>query len=97
MVEGYQVSVEVAPSASTSALGVGATTDAHTYAAARTRARILQAHGWATATVEQDKWAAADEHAKVHLLLDSIRAAVGQGGKGGGDGHQHHGGCGCSH
>ena len=70
------------------------------FALDKTHRRVLQSFGWAIATVSEPKWAAAagNDHAKIHLVVDAVNEALGAGG---GDkaagGHQHHGGCGCSH
>ena len=68
------------------------------FAEDKTRRRVLQSFGWAIASVPEPKWssAAGNDHAKIHIVVDAVNAALG-GGKEAAGGHHHHSGCGCSH
>ncbi|KAG1664629.1 hypothetical protein FOA52_011766 [Chlamydomonas sp. UWO 241] len=88
MVQGYHVSLELAGHG---AAGGGSTRE---LAEARVRSHVLASQGWAAAIIDEVEWAAADEHKRVHLVVDAVNKAVGQDKEaGGGGGHEHSGGC----
>ena len=79
----------------------GPVPNAKAYAESRTRQRVLQSFGWATASLSEREWLAAgsDDHKKMHLAIGAIKKALGLDGGDGSNGghHHHHAGCGCSH
>ena len=90
-----QISVQLHSSPSE---GQGSAGGAKQYAAARTRTRVLQSFGWLIAGLPEQPWRDAGDHERIHIVVDTLKKALGKdegGGGGGGAGHTHHSGCGC--